>query len=475
MTKKQSTDKNGETETDGKKKRSKLSLAPLILLLLLLIFILFLLFYLGGKPKDAGAADSTRIADSLRRINDPLYLDSLRRADSVRLSDPKYLDSLRTADSIRRLSESRLSDSLLRANSARLSDPNYLDSLRRASSTRLSDPKYLDSLRRADSIRTAEIKRSDSLHRADSIRTAEAARLDSLRRADSIRVAESKISDSSRIADSLAKLVSDSAALRAAACARDTVAPWVYADPSGGLHRRAVSVRLIANKVCRVEWSFDGVKGWKVYDGKPIEISKPATIYYKASDDCGKKMDVRSKRYEFDMAASRCPAGTELAKADGKEICVDVYEWPNKKGAVPQSYVSLYQAMDSCFSVRKRLCSAEEWTAACGGPERWKYAYGESYEWNACATRDSMAQRSGSRPECRGYYGLFDMSGNLAEWTSTPAPQDKSFNNVMGGFWTSGNQSRCADARYSYYPQNRHNPVGFRCCVDAPPAAGGRR
>jgi len=458
MTKKQSTDKTGETETDGKKKRSKLSLAPLILLLLLLIFILFLLFYLGGKPKDAGASDSTRIADSLRRINDPLYSDSLRIADSVRLSDPKYLDSLRAADSIRRLFESRLSDSLRRANSARL-----------------SDPKYLDSLRRADSVRTAEIKRLDSLHRADSIRTAEAERLDSLRRADSIRAAESKISDSSRIADSLAKLVSDSASIRAAACARDTLAPWVYADPSGGLHRQAVSVRLAANKACTVEWSFDGVKGWKVYDGKPIEISKPATIYYRASDDCGKRMDVRSKRYEFDIAASRCPAGMEPVKAGDKEICVDVYEWPNKKGVTPHSYVSLYQAMDSCFSVRKRLCSADEWTAACGGPERWKYTYGESYEWNTCATRDSAAQKSGGRPECRGYYGVFDMSGNLAEWTSTPAPQDRSFNNVMGGFWTSGNQSRCADARYSYYPQNKHNPVGFRCCVDAPPAAGGRR
>jgi len=472
MAKKQYTDKSGKKDD---KKRSRLSLVPLILLLLLLIFILLLLFYLGDKSMDAGgAADSAR-AGSLRRLNDPSYLDSLRRADSIRLSDPRYLDSLRIADSIRRLSDPKFLDSLRRANSTRLSDPRYLDSLRRANSTRLSDPKYLDSLRRADSVRVAEIERLDSLHKADSVRIAEAERLDSLRRADSIRVAESKISDSSRTADSLAKFAADSAARRAVACARDTVVPWVYADPSGGLHRQAVSVKLVANKVCTVEWSFDGVKDWKVYGGKPIDISRPATIYYRAADDCGKKMEVRSKRYEFDMAASRCPAGMELAKAGDREICVDIYEWPNKKGALPTSYVSLYQAMDSCFSVRKRLCSAEEWTSACSGPERWRYTYGESYEWNACATRDSSARKSGSRPECRGYYGVFDMSGNLAEWTSTPAPQDKSFNNVMGGFWTSGNQSRCADARYSYYPQNKHNPVGFRCCVDAPPAAGGRR
>jgi len=254
-------------------------------------------------------------------------------------------------------------------------------------------------------------------------------------------------------------------------CARDTVAPWVYADPSGGLHRKAVSVKLVANKTCKIYWSFDGVKDWKLYTGQPIKISKAVTLYYKASDSCGKEMDVRSKRYEFDFtqAAPMCPPDMEHVKVGGKELCVDAYQWPNRKGAVPNAFVSLYQAMDSCFSVRKRLCSSDEWTAACSGPEKWKYLYGEAYESNACVTRDTSVQKSGSKPECRGYYAVFDMSGNLGEWTSTPAAADRSFNNVMGGYWASGNQSRCSDARYSYYPQNRHNPVGFRCCKDAEP------
>jgi len=254
-------------------------------------------------------------------------------------------------------------------------------------------------------------------------------------------------------------------------CARDTVAPWVYADPSGGLHRKAVSVKLAANKNCKIYWSFDGVKDWKLYTGQPINISKVSTLYYKASDNCGREMDVRSKRYEFDFTqtAPVCPPDMERVLAGGKEFCADAYQWPNRKGAVPNAFVSLYQAMDSCFSVRKRLCSSDEWTAACSGPEKWKYLYGEAYESNACVTRDTSVQKSGSKPECRGYYAVFDMSGNLGEWTSTPAASDRSFNNVMGGYWASGNQSRCSDARYSYYPQNRHNPVGFRCCKDAGP------
>jgi len=436
-------------------------LTPLLLLLLLLLLITLFLYYIGrgSLGKKGGDADGMGTVDTINTSN-IINTDDTSEINSARATDSLHL---KTGDPDGR--------------PYGINSPRVADSLHSKTGDRDGRPYDINSPRVADSLRRAEQRRkADSLFTADSVNRADSVRLaDSVRVADSIRLADSERSaDSSRRVDSLAKHTADSAALRAAICARDTLAPWVYADPSGGLHRRAVSVRLVANKTCRVEWSFDGVKGWKVYDGKPINISKPATVYYRAFDDCGKRMDIRSKRYEFDLTAPRCPAGMELVKAGDKEICVDVYEWPNKKGAAPLAYVSLYQAMDSCFSARKRLCASDEWTAACEGPERWKYTYGESYEWNTCATRDSSAQRSGGRPECRGYYGVFDMSGNLAEWTSTSAPQDKSFNNVMGGFWTSGNQSRCADARYSYYPQNRHNPVGFRCCVDAP-AAGGKR
>jgi formylglycine-generating enzyme required for sulfatase activity len=58
------------------------------------------------------------------------------------------------------------------------------------------------------------------------------------------------------------------------------------------------------------------------------------------------------------------------------------------------------------------------------------------------------------------------MSGNLAEWTSTQAKRNSRYYNVMGGYWESGPASGCYATRYGYYPQNRHNPVGFRCCKD---------
>jgi formylglycine-generating enzyme required for sulfatase activity len=115
----------------------------------------------------------------------------------------------------------------------------------------------------------------------------------------------------------------------------------------------------------------------------------------------------------------------------------------------------------------KRLCSTEEWSLACSGPHSSAYPYGRLYESHACVTGDTAAWPSGFKPECRGYFDVYDMSGNLMEWTNTRSMTNRQFYNVMGGFWESGSASDCFGARYSYYPQNRHNPVGFRCCADA--------
>jgi formylglycine-generating enzyme required for sulfatase activity len=179
-------------------------------------------------------------------------------------------------------------------------------------------------------------------------------------------------------------------------------------------------------------------------------------------------MAPRTEKYEIGSArpAGKCAEGMEHVSVSGTSFCVDRYEWPNRKGTRPATFVSLYQAMDSCFSKGKRLCSRDEWKVACAGPYGWQYAYGDQFEPRACVTSDTATWKSGSRPECRGYFGVFDMSGNAMEWTSTRSSANNRFYDVMGGFWESGSQSRCYDVRYSYFPQNRHNPVGFRCCSD---------
>jgi hypothetical protein len=251
-------------------------------------------------------------------------------------------------------------------------------------------------------------------------------------------------------------------------CSADTTPLWVYPDPSGGLHRTQLKILLYSTSVCTIQWKFENQSEWNTYTGSPILVTSTSTLQFKATDSCGKQMEVRSEYYEIERAESiqNCPDGMEYIKVGDNKYCIDRYEWPNRKNAVPMSYITKYGASDSCFSVGKRLCNADEWTLACTGPYTWKYPYGQLYERYACSTHDTSVVRSGSKVECRSFFGVYDMAGDLAEWTDTRSTENRNFFYVKGGFWESGPQSSCYDKRYSYYPQNRHNPVGFRCCQD---------
>jgi hypothetical protein len=254
----------------------------------------------------------------------------------------------------------------------------------------------------------------------------------------------------------------------AVGCAGDTAAPWVYPDPSGGLHRKEISVTFASTKPCTIEWKTDSAAPWIIYGGESIPVAKTTTLYFRAHDTCGNSMEPREELYELrpQEAGIHCVEGMEYVHIGANMFCIDRYEWPNKKGTVPRSFVSVYQAMDSCVSAGKHLCTSDEWTLACMGPYGWHYPYGAAYEPHACVTQDTCARPSGKKVECRGYFDVYDMAGNLAEWTNTKSSKNPQFYNVKGGFWESGPRSGCFDIRYSYYPQNRHNPVGFRCCKE---------
>jgi len=269
-------------------------------------------------------------------------------------------------------------------------------------------------------------------------------------------------------ADTTAQVVGGQAVSR---CSGDTAAPWVYPDPSGGLHHKAIEVTFASTKPCMIEWRTDSAAPWVIYKGESIPVKTTTTLYFRGQDSCGNRMAAREESYEIrpEETGKYCPDGMEYVSVGATRFCIDRYEWPNKKGTIPRSFVSLYQATDSCVSENKHLCTSDEWTLACTGPYGWHYPYGAAYEPHACVTQDTAARASGSKPECRGYFGVFDMAGNLAEWTNTKSNRNPQFYNVKGGFWESGPRSGCFDVRYSYYPQNRHNPVGFRCCREALP------
>lgn len=150
-------------------------------------------------------------------------------------------------------------------------------------------------------------------------------------------------------------------------------------------------------------------------------------------------------------------------------FCVDYYEFPNGRGRVPTTAVSFKAAQTQCKKKGKRLCSENEWEKACKGPSGTRFPYGNQWDPSACATEDDEGNKreitkSGEFKRCRSGFNVFDLSGNVAEWTMTEYGQ--------GGYVVKGGSAdrpgydgRCA-ARKKKKGGDADALLGFRCCSD---------
>ncbi len=160
-------------------------------------------------------------------------------------------------------------------------------------------------------------------------------------------------------------------------------------------------------------------------------------------------------------------------------------------GAVPQGYISGKQAALACAEAGKRLCTDVEWLRACRGPSSWTYPYGNTREPGVCndyryphpvveyfGTTDSWiwseldhpcinqqhdtVDRTGENSGCVSYDGLFDMMGNLHEWTADPN------GTFRGGYYvdTTLNGDGCLYRTTAHNTDHWDYSTGFRCCAD---------
>lgn len=143
-------------------------------------------------------------------------------------------------------------------------------------------------------------------------------------------------------------------------------------------------------------------------------------------------------------------AGRPLIK-----VCIDKYEYPNKKGVVPYRNIPYTGARNLCKKNGKRLCTIQEWQWACSGLEGYPYPYGVQMKEHNCNTEGvKLVEPSGSRIKCVGKLNVYDMVGNLFEWVTDSRGRTM----IMGG-----PTSKCQDIspgmKGAAKPQ-----IGFRCC-----------
>jgi hypothetical protein len=137
----------------------------------------------------------------------------------------------------------------------------------------------------------------------------------------------------------------------------------------------------------------------------------------------------------------------------------------------PVEHVTWYEADEFCETIDAHLCWGVEWEYAARGGTTTKYYCGDSsmcldgIAWYYDNSDDGPGRHKhdvkGRTPNA---YGLYDMLGNIWEWTADWHPIAETKRVVRGGDFVSHANDLRVSRRNAYVPSYRYATIGFRCC-----------
>lgn len=228
--------------------------------------------------------------------------------------------------------------------------------------------------------------------------------------------------------------------------ARPTAPPLPAGQPTSALERRGVTFAVIP--------AGDYAPGCAPGDTRCEDDEAPRALRDVTAFALA-RTETRRADYQRCVDDGACAPPAETGWCGSVEVLADD----------PVSCVSYEDARAFCGWLGGRLPTAAEWEYAARGGQDGVYPWGDAPPDEALARYGGLydgPDAVGAHPA--NGYGLYDMAGNVREWTaSTYAP---GLVEVRGGGWNNGPRQIRTSNRAGSHPKAASVGLGFRCAAD---------